>query len=97
MSSFVVWDSLRKFDSHAVRLGGKTFSTDPLNLTAVHSFSASGVAQTRAIGIRAIAKADKADKSTPIVAVTRRKSVKNAKTAQTRLGVRPRMCELHTR
>lgn len=55
-SAFVVWDAIRKFDSHAVRLGGKKFSTDKLNLTNVHSFSASGLAQPRALGIHAVPK-----------------------------------------
>ena len=43
MSSFITWDSLRKFDSRAILKSGSlkpvVFSSDPLNLTSLHTFS----------------------------------------------------------
>ena len=59
MSSFVVWDSMRKFDSRAIRKSGTieavVFSSDPMSLTNLHSFAASS-AQASALGLAATKK-----------------------------------------
>ena len=87
-SSFVVWDVIRKFDSKAVKLADKRFSTDANNLTGMHSYTASGFAQA-AVGMRAVPKKKMGAKEpAPIVAF---KSAKGKIAAtKTRLGVRRR-------
>ena len=83
MSAFVVWDAIRKFDSRSVRLAGKNFSKDKLNLTNEHSFAASSSAHKNAVGITT-------DATGQIVALTSvsKKSTKPKKAvAKTHLGV----------
>jgi hypothetical protein len=83
MSAFVVWDSIRKFDSRSVRLAGKNFSTDKLNLTNEHSFAASSSSHKNAVGITTDAKG----KIVALTAVSTKASKPKKAVAKTGLGV----------
>eukprot|EP00898_Chlorokybus_atmophyticus_P007518 jgi/Chlat1/7768/Chrsp66S00570 len=55
-SSALVWELVKGHNAFVVRQGGHsnaavTFSREPLNLTNRHSFSASGLANTKAVGV----------------------------------------------
>ena len=51
MSNFLIWETVRKSDSRAIKKSVGTFSSDPLNLSNLHSFSSTSVAQGKALGI----------------------------------------------
>jgi hypothetical protein len=66
----VIWDILRNNDSFLVRKTGVTFSRDPKNLTNIHSYAASGLAQPKAVGVQLVAAKTKAGKATSRIVLT---------------------------
>ena len=84
-----MWETIRKSDSRSVKKAARTFSTDPLNVTGLHNYASSGLAQSKAVGIKAVqpkgAKAARFVLATKVVALANKpkKSIKTAK-----MGVR---------
>ncbi|CAO3638607.1 unnamed protein product [Cunninghamella blakesleeana] len=52
MSSALVWELIKKNNSFLVKKDGVQFSTEANNLTNVHSFKYSGIANAKAVGIQ---------------------------------------------
>ena len=46
----MIWETVRRNDSRAIKKSVATFSSDPLNLTNIHSYKASS-AQSKAVGL----------------------------------------------
>lgn len=53
MSVDLTWALIRSNNSFVVKRNGCTFSTEPFNLAGKHSFKYSGLAQNKAVSIRA--------------------------------------------
>jgi len=54
MSSAVQWELLKKSNRFLVKRNGVQFSSDPLNVTNVHSFKYSGLANSKAVGVNVV-------------------------------------------
>lgn len=54
-STFVLWDSLRKFDSRSIRKSGSlkptVFSSDPANAAGLHNFANASLSPRLSAGI----------------------------------------------
>ena len=77
MSAHVVWDIVRRESSFLRKSHGVELSADPLNLTGSNSFSASGLAQTKALGLKLTTSAKGGEK---IQLLSRSKKNKNVTT-----------------
>jgi hypothetical protein len=86
-SSFVLWDSLRKFDSRSIYKSGSLprpviFSSDPLNPTGIHSYATATLTPRASISLTQKAGAKKREVTLTI------KDGKGKKTISARSSVR---------
>ncbi|CAO3607487.1 unnamed protein product [Cunninghamella echinulata] len=102
MSSALVWELIKKNNSFIVKRDGVQFSKEPTNLTNVHSFKYSGIANEKAVGIQAAPrgvkvitkKAKKANSpakaiNSVVIAKTRRQTAKSVANLVARSKYRP--------
>ncbi len=57
MAAHIVWDIVRRESSFLRKSHGIELSADPLNVTGSNSFSASGLAQAKALGVSLVTPA----------------------------------------
>ncbi|KAF7726700.1 hypothetical protein EC973_008474 [Apophysomyces ossiformis] len=84
MSADLVWELIKNNNSYLVKKNGVQFSAEPNNLTNLHSYKFSGLANTKtaavqgaARGVRVIKNNKKGKTTSVVIAAGRRKTAKS--------------------